>query len=210
MDHLDVVLEQWRTARPDVDAAPMGVLGRLSRASRIAEQQLHRVFAAHGLQPGEFDILATLRRAAGPSGMTPGVLARVTMVTSGAITNRIDRLVAKRLVTRELDPANRRSTLISLTPAGRDLIDRALVDHVGNERHILAGLDPARQKQLAQLLRALLISLGDVPDPDPALGADVPTSTGRDNTQDGPDRVAFTRRPSTSRRHDPVVPEPAT
>jgi DNA-binding MarR family transcriptional regulator len=100
--------------------------------------------------------------------MTAGALTEAAMVTSGAITNRVDRLVAKKLVTRDLDPANRRSTLIALTPAGRDLIDRALADHVANEQQILAGLTPAQRTQLADLLRTLLASLGDTPAGRPA------------------------------------------
>ncbi|MGH3503803.1 MAG: MarR family winged helix-turn-helix transcriptional regulator [Nocardioidaceae bacterium] len=160
-DRVDVILEQWAHARPDLDASPMGVLGRLSRVSRLTEKRLQAIFAEHGLQPGEFDILATIRRAAGPGGMTAGALAEAAMVTSGAITNRVDRLVAKNLVTRELDPGNRRTTLIDLTPSGRDLIDQAVVDHVANEQHTLAALTPRQQQVLADLLRRLLLSLDD-------------------------------------------------
>lgn len=141
----------------------MGVLGRLSRAALLAEKRLQTVFAEHDLQRGEFDILATLRRAAGPTGMTAGALSEATMVTSGAITNRVDRLIAKDLVTRELDPTNRRATLIDLTPAGKELIDRALNDHVANEQDILTALSPRQQTQLADLLRRLLVSFEDFP-----------------------------------------------
>jgi DNA-binding MarR family transcriptional regulator len=117
------------------------------------------VFAEHGLQPGEFDILATLRRAAGSLGVGAGALASSAMVTSGAITNRIDRLVAKGLVTRDLDPTNRRAVRIALTPAGRRLVDRAVVEHVA-ERRLLAGLDQEAQEQLAALLKRLLVGMG--------------------------------------------------
>jgi len=139
----------------------------------VAAQCLESLRAAeHGLLLVEFDLLATLRRAAGPSGMSAGALADAAMVTPGAITNRVDRLVAKNLVTRDLDPANRRVTLIALTAAGRDLIDPALVDHVSNEHRILAGIAAGQRTQLADLLRALLISLGDVPSaPDRTLAA---------------------------------------
>lgn len=163
-DHVDQVLAQWRRARPDLDASPMGVLGRLSRATRLADRHLVEVFGAYGLQRGEFDILATLRRAADPDGMTAGALAAATMVTSGAITNRVDRLVAKHLVSRDLDPANRRTTLIGLTADGRALIDHALTDHVANEHRLLAGLTAQQREQLADLLRTLLLGLGDLPD----------------------------------------------
>lgn len=160
-DRVDEILAQWAGARPDLDVSAMGVLGRLSRASRLVEKGLQTVFDHHHLQAGEFDILATLRRAGSPTGLTAGALAEAAMVTSGAITNRVDRLVAKKLVTREPDPANRRATLIDLTPAGRRLIDAALVDHVANEQRLLAALGTHRQTQLADLLRHLLESLGD-------------------------------------------------
>ncbi|WP_131738212.1 MarR family winged helix-turn-helix transcriptional regulator [Actinomadura roseirufa] len=160
-DAVDLVLEQWARARPDLDASPMGILGRLSRATRIAERELKALFAEFGLERGEFDVLATLRRAAPPGGMTAGMLARSSMVTSGAVTNRLDRLVAKGYVTREVDPANRRTVVVALTPAGRELIDRAVTAHVDNEQRILAGLDRDRRDDLAAALRTLLLSLGD-------------------------------------------------
>ncbi len=141
----------------------MGVLGRLSRASRIAEREQQALFAEFGLQPGEFDLLATLRRAGPPGGLTAGALARAAMKTSGAITNRVDHLVANGYVTRTVDPANRRTVLIALTPAGRKLIDKSVLAHVGNERRILAALSKRQQSDLAGLLRALLISLNDQP-----------------------------------------------
>ncbi|CNE58221.1 MarR family transcriptional regulator [Mycobacterium tuberculosis] len=165
-DAVDLVLEQWARARPDLDASPMRVLGRLSRLARIAERELKNLFTEFGLERGEFDVLATLRRAGSPGGMTAGALARSSMVTSGAVTNRLDRLVAKGYVTRELDPGNRRTVIVALTPAGRDLIDRALVAHVENERRILAALGRQEQDDLAETLRTLLLSLGDeAPDP---------------------------------------------
>jgi DNA-binding MarR family transcriptional regulator len=160
-DAVDRILEQWARARPDLDASPMGVLGRLSRVTRIAERELKALFSEFGLERGEFDILATLRRAGSPEGMTAGALARASMVTAGAVTNRLDRLVTKGYVTREVDPANRRTVVVALTPAGRELIDRAVVAHVDNERRILAALDQDQQNDLAAILRTLLLGLGD-------------------------------------------------
>lgn len=160
-DAVDVIVEQWARARPDLDPAPMGVLGRLSRVTRIAEHELKALFSEFGLERGEFDVLATLRRAGSPDGMTAGALARSSMVTSGAVTNRLDRLVAKGYVTRDVDPANRRTVVVALTPAGRELIDRAVAAHLDNERRILAALDQRQQDDLAATLRALLLSLGD-------------------------------------------------
>ncbi|MFG2819345.1 MarR family winged helix-turn-helix transcriptional regulator [Kitasatospora sp. NPDC048365] len=175
-DALDLVLEQWARARPDLDASPMRVLGRLSRLTRIAERELKALFAEFGLERGEFDVLATLRRAGSPEGMTAGALARSSMVTSGAVTNRLDRLVAKGYVTRELDPDNRRTVLVALTPAGLDLIDHAVAAHLDNERRILAALDEDRQDELAAILRTLLLSHGDraADVPDAPEGADLP------------------------------------
>lgn len=160
-DAVDLIVEQWARARPDLDTSPMGVLGRLSRVTRIAERELKALFSEFGLELGEFDVLATLRRAGSPDGVTAGMLARSSMVTSGAVTNRLDRLVAKGYVTRDVDPANRRTVVIDLTPAGRKLIDRAVAAHIDNERRILAALDQHQQDDLAATLRTLLISLGD-------------------------------------------------
>lgn len=162
-DAVDEIVEQWGRTRPDVDVSPMGVLGRLSRLTRLVEREQQALFSELGLQPGEFDLMATLRRAGPPQGMTAGALAAAAMKTSGAITNRVDRLVAKDFVTRGLDPANRRSVLIALSPAGRGLIDQAVIAHVENERRILAALDGHQQAALEDLLRELLLSLGDTP-----------------------------------------------
>ncbi len=161
IDRVDTYLEQWRAERPDLDPGPMGVIGRLSRASQLVDRELRTFFAGHGLQPGEFDILATLRRAGAPHRLTAGALADSSMVTSGAITNRIDRLVAKGYVTRETDPQNRRSVLITLTGAGRELVGAVVAEHLENERRLLSPLTAAQQDQLATLLRRLLAGLGD-------------------------------------------------
>ena len=160
-DAVDLIVEQWARALPDLDASPMEVLGRLSRLTRIVERELKKVFGEFGLERGEFDVLATLRRAGSPDGMTAGALARSSMVTSGAVTNRLDRLVAKGYVTRDVDPDNRRTVVVALTPTGRDLVDRAVVAHVDNEQRILAALDPHQRAGLAATLRTLLLSLGD-------------------------------------------------
>lgn len=162
-DHVDRVLEQWRTERPDLTADPMGVVGRIQRASRLLERGLSENFARHGLQLWEFDILATLRRAGPPYRLTAGALSDSAMVTSGAITNRIDRLEARGLVTRETDPENRRQVSITLTEEARGLVDDVLVGHVANEDRLLASLSAAEQRRLAALLRTLLIGLGDAP-----------------------------------------------
>lgn len=163
-DHVDRVLQQWRAERPDLETWPMGIVGRIQRASRLLERGLSENFARHDLQLWEFDILATLRRSGPPPyRLTAGALSGSSMVTSGAITNRIDRLLTRGLVTRETDPANRRSVVITLTESGRALINDVLVDHVAYEERLLACLNAEQQQQLATLLRTLLIGLGDVP-----------------------------------------------
>jgi DNA-binding MarR family transcriptional regulator len=155
-DAVDRLLAQWREERPDVDVSPIGVVGRISRAARVLERGLQEEYSRHGLQSWEFDILATLRRSGAPYELTAGALASSSMVTSGAITNRIDRLVARGLVTRETDPENRRTVRIGLTTEGRRLIDDVLPRHVANEASLLEPLSPADQKALAGLLRKLL------------------------------------------------------
>lgn len=162
-DNVDRLLDQWKAERPDIDPAPMGVVGRISRAHRLLGLELRDHFATHGLQPWEFDILATLRRSGTPFQLTAGTLVETSMVTSGAITNRIDRLAARGLVTRETDPGNRRSVLITLTDEGLRLVDTAVSTHVANEERLLAPLSGRERDQLAGLLRKLLIGFGDTP-----------------------------------------------
>jgi DNA-binding MarR family transcriptional regulator len=162
-DNVDRLIEQWRAQRPDLDPTPMGVVGRISRTCRLLERELLDHFATRDLLPGEFDILATLRRAGPPYRLNAGALVDAYMVTSGAITNRIDRLVAKELVSRETDPASRRRVLITITDRGRQLVDDVVVDHVDLETRLLTPLSAREQDQLAVLLRKLLTGLGDVP-----------------------------------------------
>jgi DNA-binding MarR family transcriptional regulator len=179
-DHVDGVLRQWGAERPDLDASPMGVIGRIQRASRRLERGLIENFARFDLQLWEFDILSTLRRSGPPYRLTAGALSDSSMVTSGAITNRIDRLEARGLVTRETDPANRRSVVITLSDAGWALIETVLAHHVAREEELLASLTAEEQKHLAALLRTLLIGLDDTPSP--PMRAD-PPPTGRNRVQ---------------------------
>jgi DNA-binding MarR family transcriptional regulator len=158
-DAVDDLLAQWAQQRPDLDPSPMGVIGRLSRAARLVEARLRPVFAAHDLDPASFDVLATLRRHDRP--LSPTELTRAAMVTSGAITQRLDRLEARGLVGRAPRAGDGRGVVVALTPQGRALIDRALPDHVANEHRILAGLDAGERAALAAALRGLLLALGD-------------------------------------------------
>jgi DNA-binding MarR family transcriptional regulator len=152
--------EEWTRERPDLDPLPMAVLGSLAEAAQlVARDHLRPLFAAHGLQPGEFDVLATLRRAGPPHALSPTALFEATMVTSGAMTGRIDRLERAGWVTRQPDPDDRRGTLVALTPQGHELIDRLMALHVANEQRVLAGLSRAEQETLLALLAKLLATL---------------------------------------------------
>lgn len=158
-DSVDRIVAQWAQVRPDLDVSPMAIIGRLSKLTRIFERALQDVFIQHDLQPGEFDLLATLRRnGAGTRGMTAGELAESAMVTSGAITNRLDRLVAKALVTRAADPLSRRTIRVTLTEQGLTVVDQTLVDHVANEGQLLSSLNAEQREELESMLRDLLFA----------------------------------------------------
>lgn len=163
-DQVDLVLEQWRAERPDLDVSPMAVIGRLMRAARLLDTELRRTFTAHGLDAASFDVLATLRRSGPPYQLTPTELMRAAMVTSGAITQRLDRLESRGLVTRAPSASDGRGVRVALTEAGHTLIDQALPDHVRTEHRLLAALGPDQRGALADTLRDLLESLGDTRD----------------------------------------------
>lgn len=152
-------MDQWARERPDLDVSPMQVIGRVSRLVPLLEEGLRPPFAAEGLGDGEFDVLASLRRAGDPFVLTPTQLTESMMVTSGAVTKRVDRLVAKGLVTRVASPTDGRGRLIALTAEGVALVDRLVVEHVANERRLLAALTPDQCGALAGLLRTLLNSI---------------------------------------------------
>ena len=158
-DGVDVIIDQWWRERPDLDMSPIGVIGRISRLSREIERRLEPVYAASGLEPGWYDVLATLRRAGPPYRVRPTDFAATLMLTSSGTTKRLDRLEAAGYVTRERDPSDRRGVLIALTPQGRSLVDNAADKHMANERRILNGLSAAEQRQLAGLLRKLTLTL---------------------------------------------------
>ncbi|WP_405558808.1 MarR family transcriptional regulator [Streptomyces canus] len=158
-DAVDEFMDQWAAQRTDLDLDAMGTIGRILRLSRLVNGRLKDYFTQHDMETWEFDVLATLRRSGQP--LTAKALAGSIMIGSAALTNRIDRLVARGLVTRESVPGDRRSLHIALTPEGRDLVDRTVEGHVQNQRKILAGLTPADHEDLTRVLRTLLVSLGD-------------------------------------------------
>jgi DNA-binding MarR family transcriptional regulator len=154
LDHVGRIMEQWRRERPDVDPSPMGVIGRLHRLADALHAELRPVFAEAGLSDGDFDVLASLRRSGAPYQLTPGELAASTMVTSGAVTKRLDRLEEKGYVTRTVSVEDARSRRIELTEAGIALIDELVPKHLDNERRLLAGLTDLERSRLAHLLEA--------------------------------------------------------
>jgi len=153
---VEEVLRQWAAERPDLDVSPMAVIGRLSQASRLVDGHLRRTFSAHGLDATSFDVLATLRRAGPPYTLSPTDLTRAAMVTSGAITQRLDRLEALGLVRRGARASDARGVDVTLTAAGRDAIDRALPDHLRTEHRLLAPLTQEQRATLADLLSRLV------------------------------------------------------
>ncbi|HWG64648.1 MAG TPA: MarR family transcriptional regulator [Streptosporangiaceae bacterium] len=156
-DEVDDLVAAWQSERPDLDVEPLQVLSRVSRLARHLDRARRAAFASHGLETWEFDVLSALRRQGAPYQLTPGALLRATLVTSGTMTNRIDRLAAAGLVRREPDPQDRRGVLATLTNAGRARVDAALADLVNSEDALLDGLDSADRRRLADLLRVLLV-----------------------------------------------------
>jgi DNA-binding MarR family transcriptional regulator len=155
-DEVDDLVAAWRTERPDLDVSPLQVLSRISRLAKHLDRARRTAFAAHGLESWEFDVLSTLRRQGPPYQLSPGGLLRATLVTSGTMTNRIDRLAAAGLVRRHPDPQDKRGVLVALTAEGRGRVDATLADLLSREEMLLAGLEPAERQVLAGLLRLLL------------------------------------------------------
>jgi len=156
MDQVDRILAQWHQERPDLDVAPMGMFGRFGRLRSILSSEMDKVFATHGLNGASFDVLATLRRSGPPYALSPSSLIEWTMVTSGTMTNRLDKLEQAGLVSREKNPEDGRGFVIALTKKGHDLIDAAVTDHVANQHRLVSGLTEDEQAQLDGLLRKWL------------------------------------------------------
>jgi DNA-binding MarR family transcriptional regulator len=163
-DAVDQILAQWARERPDLDCSPMGIIGRITQLQREVYLAQRATFARYGLDAPAFDVLAALRRAGAPYQLTPTALMRSALVTSGAITQRLDRLEEKGLITRERSEADGRAVVVTLSAAGRAALDAALPDHLETERALLEGLPDEDHELLAGLLRRLLVALGRVPD----------------------------------------------
>jgi DNA-binding MarR family transcriptional regulator len=164
LDRVARIQAEWARERPDVDVRPQGVIGRLHRLAGHLTAELLTVYRRYGLGEGEFDVLATLRRAGPPFERAPGELAAHTMVTTGAMTKRLDRLEQDGLVTRRPSAQDGRARVVALTDAGRQLIDEAFTEHMRNERRLLDHLTPEQASDLEALLRAWLAGFETPPD----------------------------------------------
>ncbi|MEV0033303.1 MarR family transcriptional regulator [Nocardia sp. NPDC050793] len=158
-DAVDAIAEQWRRERPDLDLEAMAIMGRLGRLMIVAQQAIEAVFTAHGLQRGEFDVLAALRRSGEPCQLNPSVLADTLMLSRAGMTGRLDRLESAGLVRRIADAADRRAVRVALTDEGRELVDTAVTSHTRNETRILSALSAQERKDLDRIARRLLTSL---------------------------------------------------
>jgi DNA-binding MarR family transcriptional regulator len=165
VDKVDLILEQWAREMPAMDVGPMGVIGRLNRCAALMRRRLDATFEQFGLSNWEFDVLATLRRAGAPHQLAPTALFSQLMVTSGTMTHRLQRLEAQGWVTRAPNPADARSMLVQLSPAGLELIERAVLAHVENEKDIIAPLGADGAAELDAQLRKLLAMLEARPEP---------------------------------------------
>ena len=154
-DEVDDIVAAWQRERPDLDTTPMQVLSRVTRLARHLDRARRAAFAAHSLEPWEFDVLSALRRSGPPYQLSPGRLVTETLVTSGTMTNRVDRLTERGLVSREADPADRRGVQVTLTTAGRSAVDAALDELLEQERSLLSSLPPRDAEALAASLRTL-------------------------------------------------------
>jgi DNA-binding MarR family transcriptional regulator len=155
-DEVDELVLAWRRERDDLDLAPVEVFSRIGRLARLLDLARRDAFSGEDLETWEFDVLAALRRAGAPYQLSPGQLLRETMVTSGTMTNRIDRLSERGLVERSPDPSDRRGVLVGLTPAGKRTVDGSFETLLANERELLAELSVAERRQLAALLKRLM------------------------------------------------------
>jgi len=163
MDEVDRLVAAWRRERPDLDTAPMQVLSRVTRLARHLDRARRQAFAAHDLETWEFDVLSALRRAGTPYELSPGRLLHQTLVSSGTMTNRVDRLVARGLVQRRPAPDDRRGVLVRLAPAGRRVIDGALDALLDSERDLLAALPARDRDRLGAMLRVVVSPFDEDP-----------------------------------------------
>ncbi len=159
MDHVDRILTQWQSQRPDLNVAPMGTLGRLKRLNHVLMRAMEKTWAEYGLNDSSFDVLATLRREWPPYALSPSDLMASTMVTSGTMTHRLQQLEKAGLIERVKNPADGRGFLISLSDKGFALIDEAVAAHVETQKVLVSSLSEEQRSQLDALLKQLLANL---------------------------------------------------
>lgn len=182
-DEVDRLVEAWQRERPDLEVAPMAVLSRVTRLAKHLDRERRQAFAGHGLDAAEFDVLAALRRAGPPYELTPGALVAQTMVSSGTMTHRLDKLQGRGLVHRRPDPADGRVVRVRLSAGGRRRVDAALTDLLARERVLLAGLSDRQRADLARLLRHLVAPF------DAPVGRSARRTPSRPGAADSPDTV---------------------
>jgi len=157
-DSIDRIVSQWNRERPELDVSPTHVLQRITRLYLLQSNSFAEVFGRYGLTFGEYEVLAALMRSGPPHRMKPSELVGALVLSSGAMTNRIDRVEEAGLVERLPDPDDRRGTLVALTEKGRRVVDEAVLAHLANEERLLGALSAGERRQLAGLLRKLLTS----------------------------------------------------
>lgn len=161
-DEVDSIVEAWERERPDLEVSPLHVLSRISRLARLLDHARAATFSAHDLDGWEFDVLSALRRSGDSYELSPGALVNETLVTSGTMTNRVDRLETRGFVERRRHTSDRRGVLVRLTPAGRRLVDDTFADLLAREHELLESLPTRERERLSASLRRLL---GAVEDP---------------------------------------------
>lgn len=200
-DHVEQIIAQWERERPDLDVSPMGVIARISRLSRILERSIEEVYATYGLNQSQFGVLAALRRAGAPYCLSPTDLYSSLLISSGAVTNRLERLTSAGLVSRVPDPSDGRRLLVALTPKGKRLVDKVLKAHVDNERRMLGSLNAKERDALAGFLCKLLVEFEDDAPPSAATDPRALEATARSNRRRsaGSDPSRRTRQPTPGR-----------
>ncbi|MCK8075409.1 MarR family transcriptional regulator [Vibrio sp. 1CM2L] len=156
MDAIDRVVEQWAKEKPELETEPMAMMGRIMRIAKYMETQVAELHKKYDMKLGEFDVLATLRRSGKPYRLTPSELIGSMMLTSGAMTNRLDKLEAKGLISREHSKEDRRSVSVQLTKDGLILIDQMMTEHVEMQKKLVKSLSASQKKNTNQLLKAWL------------------------------------------------------
>lgn len=156
MDAIDRVVEQWAKQKPELDTDPMAMMGRLMRIAKYMETKVADLHKKYDLKLGEFDVLATLRRSGKPYRLTPSELIDTMMLTSGAMTNRLDKLENKGLISREHSKEDRRSVTVQLTQDGLVLIDKLIEEHADVQKSLVKSMTAAQKKQTNQLLKVWL------------------------------------------------------